>query len=88
VDGQPFDEGLDRPAAVADPTHRAAVGQPVTRRPDPDRRFDTVIDELESLMRRINRTKTGTELDGGTVTDAIARRGVLRTSARYDHGSV
>ncbi|KAA2250180.1 hypothetical protein F0L68_39245 [Solihabitans fulvus] len=37
-----------------------------------------VLDELESLIRRINRTNAATPLDEGTVTDAIARRDVLR----------
>ncbi|WFE37824.1 DIP1984 family protein [Micromonospora sp. WMMD998] len=34
--------------------------------------------ELESLIRRINRTNAATEVDGGTLTDALARRDVLR----------
>ncbi|MCZ7440383.1 DIP1984 family protein [Micromonospora sp. WMMC241] len=34
--------------------------------------------ELESLIRRINRTNAVTEVDGGTLTDALARRDVLR----------
>ena len=34
--------------------------------------------ELESLIRRINRTNAATLLDGGTLTDALARRDVLR----------
>ncbi|MFB7663617.1 DIP1984 family protein [Kitasatospora sp. NPDC056138] len=38
-----------------------------------------VLDELESLIRRINRTNTVAELStGGTLTDALARRDVLR----------
>jgi hypothetical protein len=37
-----------------------------------------VLDELESLIRRINRTNAATPLGPGTVTDAIARRDVLR----------
>lgn len=37
------------------------------------------LNELESLIRRINRTNAATTLsDGGTLTDAIARRDVLR----------
>lgn len=35
-------------------------------------------DELESLIRRINRTNAATPLGAGTITDAIARRDVLR----------
>ena len=37
-----------------------------------------VLGELESLIRRINRTNAVTVLDGGTLTDALARRDVLR----------
>lgn len=37
-----------------------------------------VLDELESLIRRINRTNAATTADGGTLTDALARRDVLR----------
>lgn len=38
-----------------------------------------VLDELETLIRRINRTNvTVTVGDGATVTDALARRDVLR----------
>ncbi|WP_433116879.1 DIP1984 family protein [Micromonospora sp. CA-246542] len=36
------------------------------------------LDELESLIRRINRTNAATVVDGGTLTDALARRDVLR----------
>ena len=40
---------------------------------------DRVLAELEDLIRRINRTNAATVLDGQmTVTDAIARRDVLR----------
>jgi hypothetical protein len=35
-------------------------------------------DELESLIRRINRTNAAMPLGEGTITDAIARRDVLR----------
>jgi hypothetical protein len=35
-------------------------------------------DELEVLIRRINRTNAATPLGEGTITDAIARRDVLR----------
>ncbi|EIE99051.1 DIP1984 family protein [Saccharomonospora glauca] len=34
--------------------------------------------ELEELIRRINRTNASTPLGSGTVTDALARRDVLR----------
>jgi hypothetical protein len=34
--------------------------------------------ELESLIRRINRTNTSARLGAGTITDAIARRDVLK----------
>ncbi|GAA1552398.1 DIP1984 family protein [Dactylosporangium maewongense] len=37
-----------------------------------------VLDELESLIRRINRTNAATPLGDGTLTDALARRDVLR----------
>lgn len=38
-----------------------------------------VLDGLESLIRRINRTNATAVLDGaGTITDALARRDVLR----------
>lgn len=35
-------------------------------------------DELESLIRRINRTNAATPLRDGTITDALARRDALR----------
>ena len=34
--------------------------------------------ELESLIRRINRTNTAARLGAGTITDALARRDVLK----------
>lgn len=37
-----------------------------------------VLDELEALIRRINRTNAATLVEGGTLTDALARRDVLR----------
>ncbi len=38
-----------------------------------------VLDELESLIRRINRTNSATDLGAdGTLTDALARRDALR----------
>jgi uncharacterized protein DUF6847 len=37
-----------------------------------------VLGELESLIRRINRTNAATQAEGGTLTDALARRDVLR----------
>ncbi len=38
-----------------------------------------VLDELETLIRRINRTNATTTIEGGgTLTDALARRDVLR----------
>jgi hypothetical protein len=37
-----------------------------------------VLTELESLIRRINRTNAATLVEGGTLTDALARRDVLR----------
>lgn len=37
-----------------------------------------VFGELESLIRRINRTNAATPVGGGTLTDALARRDVLR----------
>jgi hypothetical protein len=40
---------------------------------------DELIDELESLIRRINRTNSSTQLGAdGTMTDALARRDALR----------
>jgi hypothetical protein len=39
-----------------------------------------VLDELEGLIRRINRTNAATPIgQEGTITDALARRDVLRT---------
>jgi hypothetical protein len=37
-----------------------------------------VLDELESLIRRVNRTNAATPFGDGTLTDAIARRDILR----------
>ncbi|MFV2116155.1 DIP1984 family protein [Micromonospora sp. LOL_025] len=37
-----------------------------------------VLGGLESLIRRINRTNAATLVEGGTLTDALARRDVLR----------
>ena len=37
-----------------------------------------VLGELETLIRRINRTNAATSVEGGTLTDALARRDVLR----------
>jgi hypothetical protein len=37
-----------------------------------------VLGDLESLIRRINRTNAATQVEGGTLTDALARRDVLR----------
>ena len=37
-----------------------------------------VLTDLESLIRRINRTNAATLVVGGTLTDALARRDVLR----------
>jgi hypothetical protein len=37
-----------------------------------------VLDELESLIKRINRTNAATLVEGGSLTDALARRDVLR----------
>jgi hypothetical protein len=40
----------------------------------------SVLDELEDLIRRINRTNAATRIGPeGTITDALARRDVLRT---------
>ncbi|WP_028935160.1 DIP1984 family protein [Pseudonocardia spinosispora] len=40
---------------------------------------DATLDELESLIRRVNRTNSATDLGSdGTMTDALARRDVLR----------
>lgn len=61
---------------------------------------DEVMDELESLIRRINRTNAAAVLDDGTtLTDALARRDVLRmrhatvtaaadAAGRNQHGGV
>jgi hypothetical protein len=41
---------------------------------------DAVLSELEDLVRRINRTNAATRIGPeGTITDALARRDVLRT---------
>ncbi|WP_328852159.1 DIP1984 family protein [Micromonospora globbae] len=37
-----------------------------------------VLGELEELIRRINRTNAATSVDGRSLTDALARRDVLR----------
>ncbi|MCW0213984.1 MAG: DIP1984 family protein [Pseudonocardia sp.] len=40
---------------------------------------DALLDELEGLIRRINRTNSATDLGAdGTMTDALARRDALR----------
>lgn len=39
---------------------------------------DEVLAELESLIRRVNRTNAATAFGDGTLTDAIARRDILR----------
>lgn len=45
---------------------------------------DRVADELERLIRRINATNLATEVEPGmTVTDALARRDVLRLRRRF-----
>lgn len=41
-----------------------------------------VLAELESLIRRINRTNAATGVEGGTLTDALARRDALRLRHR------
>lgn len=47
----------------------------------PALRGDAVLDGSESLIRRINRTNASVRLpDGGTLTDALARRGAARRS--------
>src|SRR5438552_16452196 len=43
---------------------------------------DEVLGQLESLIRRINRTNAATPVEGGTLTDALARRDVLRLRHR------
>lgn len=43
-----------------------------------------VLAELESLIQRINRTNAATQIEGGTLTDALARRDILR----LQHGLV
>ena len=39
---------------------------------------DTVLGDLETLIRRINRTNAAVDLGDGTLTDALARRDILR----------
>jgi hypothetical protein len=39
---------------------------------------DTVLGDLETLIRRINRTNAAVDLGDGTITDALARRDALR----------
>ncbi|MEU8088271.1 DIP1984 family protein [Micromonospora sp. NPDC049101] len=47
--------------------------------------LDQVLDDLESLIRRINRTNAAVPVDDlGTLTDALARRDVLRLR----HGAI
>lgn len=46
-----------------------------------------VVDEIEGLVRRINRTNASTELEPGlTITDAIARRDALTSKHRFVSG--
>lgn len=46
-----------------------------------------VVDEIEGLVRRINRTNASTELEAGlTITDAIARRDALAAKHRVVSG--
>jgi len=40
--------------------------------------YDSMVDELEILVKRINRTNNMTILEGGTLADAIAERDCLR----------
>jgi hypothetical protein len=42
------------------------------------REFESLADELMSLIRRINRTNATAEFQGATLMDALARRDVLR----------
>lgn len=49
---------------------------------------EVVLDDLESLIRRINRTNASAVIDGrGTLTDALARRDVLRMRHAADAAS-
>ncbi len=41
-----------------------------------------VLGELETLIRRINHTNAAVRVEGGTLTDALARRDVLRLRHR------
>ena len=41
-------------------------------------RAEATCAELESLIRRINRTNASAPLGAGTITDAIARRDILK----------
>jgi hypothetical protein len=64
--------------------HRRAPGIRRARIPPEDaaaliREADAVLDEIEDLIRRINRTNATSEMPGGgTITDAIARRDVIK----------
>jgi hypothetical protein len=40
--------------------------------------FESLAGEFQTLVGRINKTNIDAELDGGSVTDALARRDVLR----------
>ena len=40
--------------------------------------FSAMMDELESIVKRINRTNGATMLDGGSISDAIAERDNLK----------
>lgn len=45
---------------------------------------EAVLDEVEGLVRRINRTNATTELESGlTITDAIARRDALAAKHKF-----
>ncbi|SDT11986.1 DIP1984 family protein [Microlunatus soli] len=67
---------------------RYQEGEPPTEDPaELHREALAVIDEIERLVRRINRTNAATELEPGlTITDAIARRDALSAKHRLAGG--
>jgi DNA repair ATPase RecN len=46
------------------------------------KQYEANMDRLSELIRRINKTNCLTEMDGGTITDAIARRDCLSSHIR------
>jgi hypothetical protein len=43
------------------------------------RQYDAIMQQLEAVISRINRTNAATAFEGGTISDAIAKRDCLKT---------